>query len=247
MNKHVLICEDSSTTAYLIKSMIEKLGYTAELATTAMQALELLNKNKYDLLTLDMILPDKNGLEVVKEIQNIELAKDMPIIVISAKKNKDIDLDFDNNIAHWIEKTFDLSTFETAVEQIMKKKNQNKVEILHVENDEDLLELIEITLSDIANVTQVSNLAKAKELLVKTRFDLIVLDYVFPEGTSDKLIPTIKSGINKDAKIVMFSAYEENRILERYVDEIIIKTNVSFDEFKECIERIISTNMEQSC
>ena len=71
MNKHVLICEDSSTTAYLIKSMIEKLGYTAELATTAMQALELLNKNKYDLLTLDMILPDKNGLEVVKEIQNI--------------------------------------------------------------------------------------------------------------------------------------------------------------------------------
>jgi len=238
MNKHVLICEDSMTTAHSIKKMIEKFGYTAEIATTALQALELLRKNKYDILTLDILLPDINGLKLIKEIRNIELAKDLPIIVISATKNE-TNLNFDTNIVHWLEKSFDMDAFEIVVEQIMGKKDQNKVNILHVENDGDLLELIDITLRDIAKVTQANNLTKAKELIEKNKFDLIVLDYVFPEGTSDKLIPSIKSGVNKNTKIVMFSAYEENKILSRYVDKIIIKTNVSFDEFRACIEKLI--------
>lgn len=240
MNKHTLICEDSLTTAYCIKEMLAKIGYSAEIVGTAKEALELLKKNKYDLLTLDIMLPDKNGIEVVKEIQSIELAKDLPIIVISATKREDSNLNFDKNIVYWIEKSFDMSTFEAAVEQVMEQKNRNKVNILHVENDKDLLNIIEITLNDIANVTQASNLATAKEMIEKNQFDLIVLDYVFPEGTSDKLIPAIKSGVNKNAKIVMFSAYEENKILERYVDKIIIKTNISFDEFRTCIENLIS-------
>lgn len=239
MDKYALICEDSLTTANCIKKMLQKLGYKSDVAQTAEETLEALRKNKYDLLTLDLMLPDKNGLEIAEEIQNIELAKNLPIIVISALSQKEIGLNFGNNIVYWIEKTFDMENFEVAVNKILTQDNIGKAEILHVENDEDLLNLIGITLSDIANVKQVNTLAKAKEIIENERFDIIILDYVFPEGTSDKLIPVIQSGINKDAKIVMFSAYEENKILARYVDEIIIKTNISFDEFKTCIEKLI--------
>lgn len=239
MSKHALICEDNLTSAYCIKAMLEKFGYHTQIAQNAKDTLELLKKNKYDLLTLDLLLPDKNGLELAKELQSIELVKDLPIIVISALKKEDSDLNFSGNIIAWIEKSFDMKTLENEVEKIMKQKNEKKAEILHVENDEDLLSLIDLTLSDIANVTQVNNLSEAKDILSNKSFDIIILDYVFPEGTSDKLIPTIKSGINKNAKLVIFSAYEESKIIERYVDKIFIKTNVSFDEFKECIENII--------
>lgn len=239
MTKNALICEDNLTSAYCIKAMLEKFGYHTQIAQNAKDTLELLKKNKYDLLTLDLLLPDKNGLELVKELQSIEFVKDLPIIVISALKKEDSDLNFSCNIIAWIEKSFDMKTLEIEVEKIMKQKNEKKAEILHVENDEDLLSLIELTLSDIANVTQVNNLSEAKDILSNKSFDIIILDYVFPEGTSDKLIPTIKSGVNKNAKLVIFSAYEESKIIERYVDKIFIKTSVSFDEFKECIENII--------
>ena len=239
MNKHALICEDSSTTAYCIKTMLEKFNYNVDIAQNAEEAFELLKKNKYDLLTLDILLPDKNGLDLLKEMKNIEFVKDLPIIVISATKKVNADLGFENNIIYWLEKSFDLKDFENAMKEIIDQKNKTKINILHVENDEDLLSLIEVTLDDIANVTQINNLDSAREIIDKNKFDVIILDYVFPEGTSDKLIPTIKSGINKEAKLIMFSAYEESKILSHYFDKIIIKTNVSFDEFKACIEKLI--------
>jgi CheY-like chemotaxis protein len=245
MNKQALICEDNLTSAYCIKAMLEKFGYSSEIAKTTKETIEFLSKNKYDLLTLDILLPDGDGLELAKKIKNLELAKDLPIIVISATKKEESKLDFDNNVVYWLEKSFDINTFEKAIGKIMTEQSKNKVEILHVENDQDLLSLIDITLNDIANVTPVRTLDEARKYVQTKPFDIIILDYVFPEGTSDKLIPDIKYGVNKNAKIVMFSAYEENRIIARYVDEIIIKTNVSFDEFKTVIEKFIGQK-EQS-
>lgn len=114
-----------------------------------------------------------------------------------------------------------------------------KAEILYVENDIDLLNLIAITLKDLANVTLINNLNDANKILETKFFDIIILDYVFPEGTSDKLIPTIKFGINKNAKIIVFSAYEEHKIISKYIDKSIIKTNIIFDKFKIIIKNLI--------
>lgn len=239
MKKNALICEDSLTTAYCIKEMLKKLGYDSEIATTTKDTLNLLNENKYDLLTLDVLLPDGNGLELIDQIKNITSAKDLPIIVISATKpdeNDNNDLVADNSSVCWIEKSFDMKSFEDTLNKVSTEKNN--LEILHVENDEDILNITSLILNDIANISCVKTLPEAEKIIETKAFDIIILDYVFPEGTSDKLIPFIKSGVNKNAKIVVFSAYEESRIIKDYVDKVLIKTIVSFENLKDCIEKM---------
>lgn len=239
MKKNALICEDSLTTAHCIKEILKKLNYDSEIATNVKDTLNLLNENKYDLLTLDVLLPDGNGLELIDQIKDITLAKDLPIIVISATKEDADDhnaLTCKKNGICWIEKSFDMKAFEETLDKVATEKNS--LEILHVENDEDILNITSLILNDIANVKRIKNLTEAEKVVKTEAFDIIILDYVFPEGTSDRLIPLIKSGINKNAKIVIFSAYEESKIINKYVDKVLIKTIVSFEDLKNCIEKL---------
>lgn len=241
MKKHALICEDSLTTAYCIQEMLKKLNYDSDIVSTAEDALKSINERIYDLMTLDIVLPDKNGLDLAREIKNLKLEKKLPIIIISASKQEGENSELqNNNISYWLEKSFDINAFEETIDKVTQEKS--KVEVLHIENDDDIINLISITLEDIANITYAKTLADAKQKIESKEFDLIILDYVFPEGTSDKLLPSIKSGINKKTKIIMFSAYEESRIIKNYVDKIFIKTNISFDEFKQCVANIVKTD-----
>jgi CheY-like chemotaxis protein len=241
MYKQALICEDNAITASVISSMLEKLEYKSDIVSTADEALEKISKIKYDLMTLDIMLPGKNGLEVIKKMQDIEFAKSLPVIVISAVEKKNVDLNFKNdNIIYWLEKKLDKDSLKEAIECISEKQKEGNIEVLHVENSDDLRYLVELTLGDIANVTPAGTLGEAKNLIENKKFDMIILDYVFAEGTSDKLIPSIKYGINKNAKIIIHSAYEDANILSRYVDKILIKGKVSFDELKTCVENFVA-------
>lgn len=124
MINKVLICEDSLTAAYCIKNMFATLGYSADVAASAKETLELLKHNKYDLLTLDILLPDVSGLELAKEVQKIEKTKDLPIIVISTANQIENQINFENNIICWLEKPFGITALEEAINKIVEEKTK---------------------------------------------------------------------------------------------------------------------------
>ena len=77
--KTILVVEDDMDIHNLIKEMLEKENYHVLSSYSGTEALMVIEKEKIDLILLDLMLPGLNGEEIIKKI------KDIPIIVISAK------------------------------------------------------------------------------------------------------------------------------------------------------------------
>lgn len=82
-NKRVLIVEDDFQISKVYQLQLEKAGIFSILARNGEEAIELLDEAKPDLVTLDLMIPKKDGFWVLEEIRKNPKYKNIPIIIIS--------------------------------------------------------------------------------------------------------------------------------------------------------------------
>jgi two-component system alkaline phosphatase synthesis response regulator PhoP len=83
--KTILIVEDESDIAQLVKIYLEKEGFRTLHAKTGLEAQKLVSSDHPDLLILDLMLPEMDGLEVCKSLRNKPDTALIPIIMLTAK------------------------------------------------------------------------------------------------------------------------------------------------------------------
>ena len=91
MSKRVLIVDDEEVIRKFLKIHLAKLGYEVTEAADGEQAIEQLGKDDFDLLICDIMMPKKDGWEVIKEAKSNPKTKNIPVIVLTAK-NEDSDM-----------------------------------------------------------------------------------------------------------------------------------------------------------
>jgi len=90
-NKYdILIVEDSEEIAALLKFMLEREGFSIKIAIDGNEASRLIElESAPDLVLMDMMLPFKNGLQLISEIRKSKGWQKIPVIVLSAKSKAD--------------------------------------------------------------------------------------------------------------------------------------------------------------
>lgn len=83
--KKILIIEDDLSIAELQKDYLELSGFEVKICTDGQEGLNELKDNTYDLLILDVMLPNINGFDILRAIQDI---KEIPVLMVSAKKEE---------------------------------------------------------------------------------------------------------------------------------------------------------------
>jgi len=68
----------------LLSSQLLRENYTVSLAVNGLQALEMITKEDYDLILLDLLMPEIDGYQVLENIKNNDQKKHIPVIMISA-------------------------------------------------------------------------------------------------------------------------------------------------------------------
>jgi DNA-binding NtrC family response regulator len=79
--RRILIIDDDHHILLMIKKMLERAGFEVDLASNGNEGLELIKKVSVDLVITDIIMPEKEGLETIREMKR--LCPDMKIIAMS--------------------------------------------------------------------------------------------------------------------------------------------------------------------
>jgi DNA-binding response OmpR family regulator len=81
--RKILIIDDDFHVGYLIKINLEAEGYEAVLALSGEEALEKARANRPDFITLDVLMPEMDGFEVLQALKTDKALKSIPVMMIS--------------------------------------------------------------------------------------------------------------------------------------------------------------------
>ena len=88
--KTALIVDDSTVTRTLIRAAIEDIeGLDIEEAYSGFEALKVLPRQTFDIILVDINMPDINGLELLNFIKTNEQYKNIPVIIISTESSEE--------------------------------------------------------------------------------------------------------------------------------------------------------------
>ncbi|MBL4634987.1 MAG: response regulator [Kofleriaceae bacterium] len=80
----ILVVDDDPLLRGAIAMILEDEGYTVELASDGIKALEAIAANKPDMILLDMMMPNMSGTQVLRELQESERTSSIPVIIMTA-------------------------------------------------------------------------------------------------------------------------------------------------------------------
>jgi len=89
----ILVVDDQPVNVQLLKRKLEREGIQVSAAYTGGEALEVVAKEKPDLILLDVMMPDMDGMEVCQRLQETEETRSIPVIFITARSSKESKLE----------------------------------------------------------------------------------------------------------------------------------------------------------
>ena len=115
----ILVVDDEREVNNFITTLLQTEGFQTDPAFSGKEAIEKVKDNDYDLILLDIMMEDINGLEVGRIIKK-ELEKDVPICIITASSDFSYALKaFDLGIEGYIVKPFDISELLAKVQELL--------------------------------------------------------------------------------------------------------------------------------
>ena len=119
----ILIVEDEKPISDLIKLSLGKVGYSCECAYDGMTAADLLDSNSYDLVLLDVMLPNVDGFELMEYIKPLGI----PVIFLTAKNSvSDRVRGLKMGAEDYIVKPFEVLELQARVEVVLRRYNKTE-------------------------------------------------------------------------------------------------------------------------
>ncbi|MCX5712148.1 MAG: response regulator [Candidatus Omnitrophica bacterium] len=123
MPKKILITEDSPTVAAIIKSSLTDAGYSVIVAEDGKTALDLVKKEKPDLIVMDLMLPKLDGYKVCAMLKFDRNFANIPIIILTARSaDADKAMGEEVHADAYITKPFEPQVLLLKIKELLEKE-----------------------------------------------------------------------------------------------------------------------------
>ena len=122
MAKRILVVDDDENILNLEKTILEQKGFAVTMAAGGPEALALLEKETFDLILLDVMMPEIDGFEVCRRVKENERLKEIPVIFLTAKGGGDALAEgFESGAVMYINKPFTANKLLTIVNTMLEQ------------------------------------------------------------------------------------------------------------------------------
>jgi two-component system cell cycle response regulator len=137
----ILVVDDYVVNRMQLKRSLEQQGHTVALAENGCQALEILGAGDFDLVLLDILMPEMDGFEVLARLKSDPARRDLPVIVISALDDMDSILRcIEMGATDYLHKPFDVRLLRARLNASLADKRLRDIELEYLEQVNHVIE-----------------------------------------------------------------------------------------------------------
>jgi len=207
--KNILIIEDEEKVVQVLKAYLEKNGYNVYVALNGLTGINIFKETKFDLIILDLMLPDINGEDICKVIRE---TSDVYIFMLTAKGSLDDKIEGLNIGAdEYLVKPFSPRELTARVNALFRRFNNVDASVLSfdrgnlvINTEQRSVKVKEITIMLTPNEFDILYTLAFNKGIVLTREQLILkifgLDFEGYDRTIDVHVKNIRKKIEEDSK-----------------------------------------------
>jgi CheY-like chemotaxis protein len=202
----ILVVDDENPARELVASYLEPEGYRVEVATTPAEALKKAKQLQPNAITLDILMPNASGFEVLLSLKKETETADIPIIVVSIVDQQKVG--FALGAADYLVKPVSKQAVLNAICKYTKPQSAGDTSILIVDDDCLTLHLLDTMLRSAGYKVHAAGSGKAAlAFLSSNQVDAILLDLLMPEMDGFEVLSKLKKDCRlEDIPVLILTA-----------------------------------------
>jgi CheY-like chemotaxis protein len=230
----VVIVEDDSNFAEVLRTYAKDHGYNALLVHDGLSAVEVIAKNKPHAVILDIVLPGKDGWQILKELKQNPITANIPVHLMSGTRATEARVKREGAIS-FMKKPIDTEVLDKLFNDIMVQGDAPFKQVLLIEDHKVQSEALkELMQGQGITVDQAFDGHSAWNLLQQNEYQCVILDLDLPDISGLDLLDKIKEAERFESlPVIINTAMELDKDavtrLMKYANAMVVKTNKSSD------------------
>lgn len=173
---HILVVDDNRLNRLKLANSLEQQGHTVALAENGVQALEMMRAEPFDLVLLDIVMPEMDGFEVLERMHDDVTLRELPVIVISALDELDsVVRGIEMGAEDYLPKPFDPILLRARIHASLEKKRLHDQEQAYLREIQSAREKSERLLLNILPKPVAERLKQGEQVIAESYSEVTIL------------------------------------------------------------------------